>query len=107
METKIRGKRVEDLKTTLGFSGCFAVDNDGLSGGIGLFWSRDVNVTLENYSASHIDVIVRQENKTWRFTGFYGEPWVENRHHSWRFMRTLFAVPHEAWLFIGDFNEIL
>ena len=37
METKIRGQRVEDLKTTLGFHGCFAVNSDGLSGGIDLF----------------------------------------------------------------------
>ena len=38
METKIRGKRVEDLRHTLGFAGSFGVDSDGLSGGIGLFW---------------------------------------------------------------------
>ena len=37
METKIKGKRVEDLRHVLGFSGCFAVDSDGLSGGVGLF----------------------------------------------------------------------
>ena len=107
METKIRGKRVEDLKFTLGFSGCFAVDSDGLSGGIGLFWSKDVEVTLENFSKSHIDVMVSQNNKTWRLTGFYGEPRVENRHHSWWFLRTLFAIPHRAWLCLGDFNETL
>ena len=50
METKIKGKRVEDLKFSLGFLGCFAIDSDGLSGGIGLFWSKDVDVKLENFS---------------------------------------------------------
>ena len=50
METKIKAKRVEDLKHTLGFSGCFAVDSAGLSGGIVLFWSQDVTVELKNYS---------------------------------------------------------
>jgi hypothetical protein len=39
METKISAKRVEDLKQTLGFAGCFAIDSVGLSGGIALFWS--------------------------------------------------------------------
>ena len=38
METKISAKRVEALKNVLGFPGCFAVDSDGLSGGVGLFW---------------------------------------------------------------------
>ncbi|KAE8808833.1 hypothetical protein D1007_14579 [Hordeum vulgare] len=107
METKIRGRKVEELKTTLGFSGCFAVNSDGLSGGLGPFWSKEVNVTLQNYSTSHIDVGVRQGDKFWRFTGFYVEPRVENRHHSWRFMLMLFDVPHAAWICMGDFNEIL
>ena len=37
METKIRAKRVENLKLTLGFAGCFVVDSDSMSGGVGLF----------------------------------------------------------------------
>ena len=73
---------MEDLKHTLGFSGCFAINSDGLSGGIGLFWSKDVEVTLDNFNKSHIDVKVKQNNKIWRFTSFYGEPHLENRHHS-------------------------
>ena len=60
METKIRGKKVENLQRTLGFASSFGVDSDGLSGGIGLFWSRDVIVSLENYSSSHIDITVRE-----------------------------------------------
>jgi hypothetical protein len=34
METKIGGKRVEKLASRLGMAGSFAVDSDGLSGGI-------------------------------------------------------------------------
>ena len=48
METKIKGKKVEAMRTTLGFVGCFAVDSDGRSGGIGLFWSDEVIVDLKN-----------------------------------------------------------
>ena len=91
METKIQAKRVEALKYSLGFGGCFAVDSVGLSGGIGLFWSQDVTVELKNYSQSHIDVVVQCNNQdlAWRFTGFYGAPRAEDRHHCWRFLRTL------------------
>ena len=76
METKIKGKRVENLRTTLGFHGCFAVDSTGLSGGIGLFWNDEVHVELKNYSRAHIDVKVkrRDDQISWRFTGFHGEP---------------------------------
>ena len=85
METKIRAARVENLKFTLGFEGCFAVNSVGLSGGIGLFWSRDVLVELKNFSTGHIDAVVRKKDQNsfeWRFTGFYGAPRVEDRKHS-------------------------
>ena len=80
METKIRGVRVEDLKYTLRFSGCFVVDSDGLSGGVALFWTSDVEVEIKNYSISHNDARVKEGGKSCRFTGFYGEPRSEHRH---------------------------
>ena len=110
MGTKIRAKKVENLRNTLGFAGCFAVDSNGLSGGVGLFRSNEVSVEMKNYSVSHIDVVVTKagmDSPGWRFTGFYGAPRVENRHHSWRFMRTLFGIQHQAWMCVGDFNETL
>lgn len=32
---------------------------------------------------------------------------MEDRHHSWRFQRTLNVISHQAWLCMGDFNEPL
>ncbi|KAM0844151.1 hypothetical protein ACQ4PT_057243 [Festuca glaucescens] len=110
METKLSKERVESLQKTLGFAGCFGVASEGLSGGIALFWSTDVSVDLKNFSSCHIDVMVRKNDtsaKEWRLTGFYGAPRVEDRHHSWRFLQTLFAIKHSAWLCLGDFNETL
>ena len=110
MEMKISAKRVESLQHTLGFAGCFAINSTGLSGDIGQFWSQDVDVELKNSSSAHIDVMVRRKDQaspTWRFTGFYGAPRVENRHHSWRSIRTLNDIQHSAWLCMGDFNETL
>lgn len=86
METKINAKRVEDLRYTR-FGSCFAVDSVGLSGGIGLFWSRDVTVELRNYSNCHIDVLVNGNDQNssppWRFTGFYGAPRPADRSDRW------------------------
>ena len=62
MEIKIKAKGVEDLKYTLGLAGSFAIDSFGLSGGIGLFWSKDVTVDLKNFSKNHIDVLVHGNN---------------------------------------------
>ena len=43
METKIGGKRVEHLQTALGFVGSFAADRDGLSGGGGGWFMRQMD----------------------------------------------------------------
>ncbi|KAM0859687.1 hypothetical protein ACQ4PT_047052 [Festuca glaucescens] len=110
METKISAKRVESLKESLGFAGCFAVNSDGLSGGIGVFWSADVSVEVKKFSFCHIDTMVRKIDSPelqWRWTGFYGAPRAEDRHHSWRSLRTLHWIEHSAWLCVGDFNETL
>jgi hypothetical protein len=110
METKMSKKRLEDLQVPSGFAGYFAVGSDGLSGGIGLFWTAEVDVEIKNYSSGHIDAMVQNIDRNtpkWRFTGFYGEPRAENRHQSWKFLRTLYSVQNSAWLCMGDFNETM
>ena len=110
METKISAHRVESLQNQLGFAGCFAVNNNDLSGGISMFWSADIEVELKNYSKNHIDVLVREDAGSsvgWRFTGFYGAPKAADRHHSLRYLQTLLAIPHDAWLCIDDFKGTL
>jgi hypothetical protein len=111
METKIGGKRVEKLANALGFGGCFAVDSEGLSGGIGLFWKEGIKVDLKGFSTNHIDVIVQamgdDDVKPWRFTGFYGEPGRDKRHFSWTLLRRLANALSYPWLCMGDYNETL
>jgi hypothetical protein len=110
METKISAKRMEDLQVSLGFGGCFAVDSDGLSGGIALYWSAEMDVDVKNFSPCHIDAMVKRNNSSdliWRLTCFYGAPKAGDRHHSWRALQNLNAVTHPAWLCVGDFNETL
>ena len=65
---------------------------------------------IKNKSECHIDCMAQiadLSSPPWRFTGFYGAPKAKNRHHSWRFLRTLYTVQHGAWLCMGDFNEVL
>jgi hypothetical protein len=110
METKISAKRVEKLKSTFGFSGVFAVDSDGLSGGVGLFWSSAVTVDIKSYNLHHIDAVIQCKDGSvppWRFTGIYGESRRENRHLTWTLMRRLHQLRNLPWLCSGDFNETL
>ena len=63
METKINAKRVEDLKYTLGFGGCFAVDSAGLSGGRCLSKAHEaqqhVEVARSNSKPANWDVLIK------------------------------------------------
>jgi hypothetical protein len=82
-------------------------DCEGKSGGLVMFWKKEVNVKLCNFSKFHIDVQIEEDGFKWRFTGIYGEPATEKRDITWRLMRILSKQNKLPWLCMGDFNEIL
>jgi hypothetical protein len=94
METRLSEERIGALMKSLGFPNGEVVAANGLSGGLALFWRRDIIVSLQSKSRSHIDVILSCANlkvRQWRFTGFYGEPRREMRKNNWYLMRFLHA----------------
>lgn len=54
-ESKIRSCIASRWKCVLNFSGFFGVDAVGRSGGLLLFWTDAINVSLRSYSVGHID----------------------------------------------------
>lgn len=48
-------------------------------------------MVLRSFSKNHVDVIVEvsEDSDKWRFTGFYGNPFVNTRSESWELVRTL------------------
>ena len=85
-----------------------AKDCKGNSGGLALFWRRDVEVCIKSFSRYHIDAFVQDgEGVEWRLTGMYGEPKGEEKHKTWRLMKILSNQYNKPWLCLGDFNEIL
>jgi hypothetical protein len=82
METRLSEERAWGLMKSLGYPNGEVAAASGLSGGLALFWKRDVTVALQSKSRSHIDVALSCDilnGKQWRFTGFYGEPRRELR----------------------------
>ena len=64
---------MDKLKTQFGWFG-MGVDAKGFSGGLALLWKKDIDISLNWFSSSFIDVTVYRNGSPWRLTGFYGHP---------------------------------
>lgn len=84
------------------------VDSIGASGGLALFWKREIDVTVKSISEHHIDCVVKEENGLqWRVTGIYVESRSEEKDNTWQLLRNLRNKYNMPWFYSGDFNEIL
>ncbi|KAG8475580.1 hypothetical protein CXB51_032446 [Gossypium anomalum] len=103
METKIDGKCMERIRRRCGYENGIDVGAEGSRGGIFFAWKAGIMVQLNNFSKNHIDVLVKADNvnQEWRFTGFYGSPYVTNRDDSWNLLRRLGQIQNRPWLMWG------
>lgn len=76
------------------------------SGGLCLLWSNIMDISVQRYSRNRIDVVVRERNRTWRFTSING--WLEDneKHQTWALLRLLRQNSQLPWMCTNDFNEI-
>jgi exonuclease III len=86
-ETKLMEKEMEHFKWLLNMPHMIVVDSKGRSGGLALFWRREVDVRLRWKGRYHIDVEVVEENGTkWRFTGIYDESKQGQKENTWKLL---------------------
>ncbi|KAA3471106.1 Endonuclease/exonuclease/phosphatase [Gossypium australe] len=97
METKLDQKCMERVRRSCGFNSGIDIKAEGSRGGLCLAWKSGIVVTLRRG--------LRQ--KEWRFTGFYGSPYLKDRNFVWNLLRRLGQECNYPWLVTGDFNEIL
>ncbi|KAA3475505.1 reverse transcriptase [Gossypium australe] len=109
METKLNKKQMEKARRSCGFNYGIDIEAEGSRGGLCLAWKSVNMVTLRSYSKWHIDVLVREgcTQQEWRFTGFYGSPYLKDKNFVWNLLRRLSQDGSYPWLVAGDFNEIL
>jgi hypothetical protein len=64
--------------------------SDGRSGGVVLFWKKEINVQLLFPAPKYIDVkVVESPGKIWRLTGIYGESRWKDKWKTWDKLREL------------------
>ncbi|KAL8526940.1 hypothetical protein ACS0TY_015983 [Phlomoides rotata] len=106
-ETLCAASKIEEIRVKLKFDSCFNVNVVGRSRGLCIIWNPSTLCNVLSYSNNHIDVLVTELNKTWRFTGFYGYPNRNNRLQSWNLLRSLSSASPLPWLCMGDYNDLL
>lgn len=80
-ETKLKVKQMQEKAKRLRYQNCFAVNREGLGGGLALLWNEEVIVDIKSYSKHHVDAVVHSENGSyWRCTGIYGHPESEKKN---------------------------
>jgi exonuclease III len=109
METRSNKQRMEGLRVRLGFEGLFVVNSVGKSGGLALFWKEVELLEIQNYTRRHINAVVKNSERgvIWKLTCMYGHPVWNKRHESWNLLSHLQSYSPQAWMCIGDFNEIV
>ncbi|XP_075521409.1 uncharacterized protein LOC142554629 [Primulina tabacum] len=107
-ETLVHAQKLEDKRIKIGYEGCFAVNREGRSGGIGVLWRKSSICQLITFSNNHVDLeILNNDTHRWRLTGFYGYPERHRRKESWRLLKTIAAASNLPWCIVGDFNDLL
>ena len=91
METKSDGWDVLKVRDWCKYKNSFIVPSRGSSGGLALFWKKEIRLDIQTYSHSHIDAWVDGGDGIgwWHLTGFYGEPDTSKRWESWNKLKHL------------------
>lgn len=102
-------KKVEIVRTQLGFNYSFVINSKGLRGGIVVLWRGDYILELEPYTKSHISLRITHSlaGYEWILIGFSGNSLTSRRIESWKLLRVVKHPHGMTWLCVGDFNEIL
>lgn len=109
IETKVKYEKLQRLQCSIGYDGLFHVDPVGRSGGLVMLWKDDREVQIVNFSQQHVTatITLTGEDFSWTFTGFCGYPDRSLCENSWKLLSHMSTLSNSAWLFIGDFNEIV
>ena len=107
VETHMGGEQAEKIATLLHFTGHTRVDAVGFSGGIWIYWKKEL-VTVDpiiKHEQFITMTISRIGAEPWYFSAVYASPDPTKRTDLWRELRDFAERNNEPWLIAGDFNE--
>ncbi|KAK4259744.1 hypothetical protein QN277_006045 [Acacia crassicarpa] len=109
METKINSERIKRLRVKFGFQRDLYVEPRGLSGGLAVWWSASISLTVLYKSRNIIHLVIDSTSSGLpNYISFvYGPPKEGERRIVWNILRSLASNVVGSWLAVGDFNDLL
>ena len=107
METKKCRNVLVDLQVWLGYAHVYTINPVGFSGGLALFWKKNVQVDVLTASKNVIDCSVNLGDFSFLLSCVYGEPITNGRSVIWERLSRIGGSRRVPWCMVGDFNEIL
>lgn len=109
METKIPKVRVERFRRTLRFHNSFTVEPRGLSSGLCLLWTNQVQIQIFQNSPNFIHIAILDVSAKDEFdcSFVYGNPIFQQRRGLWSNLLNFQVDKSRLWCCLRDFNEIL
>ncbi|KAG5537913.1 hypothetical protein RHGRI_025114 [Rhododendron griersonianum] len=109
METKNNKVKMETIRVKLGFDSGVYVYPEGLSGGLALWWMKEVEIDVDIASKNFIHAVISEKasSSVWAATFIYGCPTRSGRVQVWDSIREIAYSERLPWLCMGDFNQVL
>lgn len=108
METKQGEASCERVRRSVQFDFAEYVEPIGSSGGLALWWTKEVSVTILHKCRNFLDCWVRDNvfGEGFFVTWVYGDPHRPYRLLNWETLKHLRVNRRALWICVGDFNEI-
>ncbi|GLT47333.1 hypothetical protein SLA2020_210380 [Shorea laevis] len=108
METKKQKRYLERLRRKFAYSSSMYVDPQGYLGGLALWWTAKVNISIFSSDKKMIDGCCSEASfsSTWHFSFVYGEPNIQPRSTMWNRILNLRRPEFIPWLIISDLNLV-
>ena len=108
LETKCSGQRDDKVIQNLGFDNNIRVKARGFAGVIWLMWNKPNIRVMQSWMHTqflHVKLAV-DHGSPWFLTIVYASPIESERKEVWHELQQIANTMSDAWLVIGDFNEI-
>ncbi|KAK9036183.1 hypothetical protein V6N11_078192 [Hibiscus sabdariffa] len=107
-ETKQKKRYIEKIRMKMKVDNAFYVEPEGIAGGLALWWSNEVKLSVLHYDRNFIDAKISINGEPeWFGTFIYAPLYSGEKYEFWDSLTALRNDINAKWCIIGDFNVVV